>query len=428
MVKVTIIGDILADIECCDGCTNVYPGGSGLVAWHMASLGHSTTLVTSTCGDALSDIVVESLRTRGVVVIELPDETHERLPSRIRLHKNEKFRMSRIGAWDKGVNSSRIRLDIDDDSRFVVYSYYGAGVSQTVELVKNIHAYTIVDPHKCTWEFPESELAIPSGTDLGISYKQVLSAPKSYLRKALKRCNTQAIALTYGNQGLFYYDMRCCFPVYMYYSEARIRDSSGCGDLFLSNLVADVDKMVDTYDLVRDAVISTNAQLNKNKYARPGVGNCRCRSEDQETKDYSDASLLKLERVAVAGCFDCLHDGHISLLRRAKRLSHWVLVVLDDDSRISRTKGTSRPIVALSKRIAALRQTGLVNEVEVMSDDTSLDDILTRHSIDLLVKGSEYRSGFREWETLKDNWEVLAVESFSQTRTTNLLHEKMRSK
>lgn len=48
--------------------------------------------------------------------------------------------------------------------------------------------------------------------------------------------------------------------------------------------------------------------------------------------------------VWVNGCFDVLHIGHIKLLKYAKSLGSFLIVGIDSDDRIKKSKGQYRPI------------------------------------------------------------------------------------
>lgn len=73
---------------------------------------------------------------------------------------------------------------------------------------------------------------------------------------------------------------------------------------------------------------------------------------------------LREERVvAVAGCFDLLHPGHVELLERAKTFGHYLVVGIKSDASVRQLKGDDRPLVPQADRarvVAALKVVDLV--------------------------------------------------------------------
>lgn len=61
--------------------------------------------------------------------------------------------------------------------------------------------------------------------------------------------------------------------------------------------------------------------------------------------------------VLCGGCFDILHIGHITFLEKAKKHGDFLIVFLESDSTITKTKGANRPInsqVDRAKIVASL--------------------------------------------------------------------------
>lgn len=77
-------------------------------------------------------------------------------------------------------------------------------------------------------------------------------------------------------------------------------------------------------------------------------------------------------KVLVGGCFDLLHFGHIDFLRQAKGLGDHLVVALESDENVRKTKGESRPIHPQSQRkemLAALLHVDEVIELPPMNTD-----------------------------------------------------------
>lgn len=67
--------------------------------------------------------------------------------------------------------------------------------------------------------------------------------------------------------------------------------------------------------------------------------------------------------VLVGGCFDLLHFGHISFLKRAKALGNYLVIALESDENVRNTKGETRPIHTQAQRKEMLEAISYVDEV-----------------------------------------------------------------
>lgn len=71
--------------------------------------------------------------------------------------------------------------------------------------------------------------------------------------------------------------------------------------------------------------------------------------------------------VLVGGCFDILHIGHITFLRRARAAGDVLFVILESDETIKRIKGENRPINNQEDRARILAAIEVVDEVILLS-------------------------------------------------------------
>jgi D-beta-D-heptose 7-phosphate kinase / D-beta-D-heptose 1-phosphate adenosyltransferase len=93
--------------------------------------------------------------------------------------------------------------------------------------------------------------------------------------------------------------------------------------------------------------------------------------------------------VATGGCFDLLHPGHISLLRRARELGDALVVCLNSDDSVRGLKGPHRPIMPARDRARLLSELASVDAVTVF-DTLSPAALLERLRPDIWVKGGDY--------------------------------------
>jgi phosphoheptose isomerase len=103
------------------------------------------------------------------------------------------------------------------------------------------------------------------------------------------------------------------------------------------------------------------------------------------------AELKTDKRVVVwtNGCFDILHAGHVQSLRMARACGDVLIVGVNDDDYIRRTKGEGRPIHVLDQRVALLSALEMVDYVLPFSEPTPIA-VLEKLRPDIHCKGNEY--------------------------------------
>lgn len=89
------------------------------------------------------------------------------------------------------------------------------------------------------------------------------------------------------------------------------------------------------------------------------------------------------------GCFDILHEGHISSLSQAASEADYLIVGLNSNSSVKRLKGSSRPVNNEDSRALLLASLVLVDAVVIFEEDTPLS-LITSIMPDVLVKGGDY--------------------------------------
>lgn len=90
------------------------------------------------------------------------------------------------------------------------------------------------------------------------------------------------------------------------------------------------------------------------------------------------------------GCFDLLHAGHVSLLRKCAELGDMLIVGLNSDESVSRLKGPERPVHAIDDRVEVLSELMSVSLIVVFDEDTP-ECVIETIRPDVLVKGADYQ-------------------------------------
>ena len=89
------------------------------------------------------------------------------------------------------------------------------------------------------------------------------------------------------------------------------------------------------------------------------------------------------------GCFDLLHEGHVSLLVNSKKFCDYLIVGLNSDNSVKMLKGKSRPIDKEKIRIKKLAARPEIDAIIVFYDETPLK-LISELIPDVLIKGSDY--------------------------------------
>lgn len=89
------------------------------------------------------------------------------------------------------------------------------------------------------------------------------------------------------------------------------------------------------------------------------------------------------------GCFDLVHAGHLKVLEWAKRRGDLLVVGLNADASVRRLKGSRRPILPLSDRVALMASLKPVDFVTWFTEDTPRN-LIRRLRPDVLVKGGDW--------------------------------------
>ena len=89
------------------------------------------------------------------------------------------------------------------------------------------------------------------------------------------------------------------------------------------------------------------------------------------------------------GCFDILHAGHVSYLRKARTFGDVLIVGLNSDESVRRIKGPSRPVNPESARAKVLSALSFVDIIVIFSEDTP-ERLIHEIEPDILVKGADW--------------------------------------
>lgn len=123
-----------------------------------------------------------------------------------------------------------------------------------------------------------------------------------------------------------------------------------------------------------------------------------------------------MKRVITYGTFDLLHYGHINLLRRAKAMGDYLIVVLssDDFNWNEKQKKCYFTYEERKQLLEAIRYVDLV--IPEDSWEQKVEDVLEYH-VDIFVMGDDWSGKF---DFLKEYCEVLYIPRTPEISTTQI--------
>jgi D-beta-D-heptose 7-phosphate kinase/D-beta-D-heptose 1-phosphate adenosyltransferase len=249
---------------------------------------------------------------------------------------------------------------------------------------------TIITPNR-------SELAEVTGCARDDA--NLLLAAGNRLRASL---GVGAFAVTLGELGIGLVEensIRCFATV-----AKKVFDVCGAGDTVLATLTAALVAGLERANAVEVANLAAGIVIGKVGTAVSSREELLARLADQSRieaaeKIHSWETLTNLVAqwringesvVFTNGCFDLLHNGHLSLLQTAKRHGDRLIVAVNTDCSVRGLKGPNRPIHGQDERLRLLAAMSCVDAVVLFDEETPLR-LIKLLGPDVLVKGSDYK-------------------------------------
>ena len=131
-----------------------------------------------------------------------------------------------------------------------------------------------------------------------------------------------------------------------------------------------------------------------------------------------------MKKVITYGTYDLLHFGHIRLLERAKALGDYLIVGITSDD-YDMTRGKINNKQSLAERIAAVKATGLADEIIVEEYEGQKIDDIKRLSVDIFTVGSDWEGKF---DYLKEYCQVVYLDRTEGVSSSEIRSEERKLK
>jgi D-beta-D-heptose 7-phosphate kinase/D-beta-D-heptose 1-phosphate adenosyltransferase len=185
----------------------------------------------------------------------------------------------------------------------------------------------------------------------------------------------------------------------------QVYDVTGAGDMVLAALAGARAHGLEWPDAVQLANVAAGLevavfgvvpipieQIHREVIARERQqhgGHEKTRTLDELLIDVAAVRRDGKKVVFANGCFDVLHVGHLSLLRRAAALGDFLVVAINTDETVRKLKGDGRPLNTERNRAELLGGLECVDAVLVFAEETP-ERVIRALKPDVLVKGAEY--------------------------------------
>lgn len=217
----------------------------------------------------------------------------------------------------------------------------------------------------------------------------------------LKLSGIGAVLITRGPQGMTLLAPTAGVeePFHIPTRASSVYDVSGAGDTVIATLSLAVSAGIDikaAAELANNAAGIVVGKLGTAAVSAEELAQSIASAEQSSfmTRDQAATQVEQWRdkglKVGFAnGCFDLVHPGHVSLLRKAREQCDRLVVALNTDASVKRLKGESRPIQDQASRAAVIGSLRSVDLVTLFDEDTPLELIKLLRP-DLLIKGDDY--------------------------------------
>jgi D-beta-D-heptose 7-phosphate kinase/D-beta-D-heptose 1-phosphate adenosyltransferase len=227
----------------------------------------------------------------------------------------------------------------------------------------------------------------------GITYAYEKLAEIHKEIKTVVKCNETL--LTLSERGISYMT-NICDIIHVKTKSTEVRDVTGAGDIVLS-IIAYFYKHLNKETLIRLATwFGTHSVRFTGTYVIQKYDLFEAYKSLRDTKLLLADDLRKMDCpiIITNGCFDIVHEGHISLFKYCKSIcpeNGVVVVALNGDTSIRRLKGDTRPINNVNARITLLSQIESIDWIVVFDEDTPYN-LYEKVQPEFLVKGGDYKA------------------------------------
>jgi len=426
--RVLVVGDLMLDRYWYGNTSRISPeapvpvvhvgnneervGGAGNVALNIAKLGAQATVLGLTGDDEQANILNDLLESAGVQcqfekLQGYSTVTKLRVLSRHQQLLRMDFEDGFCG-YDPSGLLQRYQSQLDDCD-VVVFSDYGKGsltsVEKMIQLARAKNKAVIVDPKGSDFsKYQSANLITPNIHEFEAVVGLCANDDEIQKRgeELRSRLGLESLLITRSEKGMTLISAQQ--QAYTIPTRAKeVFDVTGAGDTVVAVLAAAYASGGHSWrEAMAIANLAAGIVVGKLGTATVSVQELQqALAEHAPTKTGVVAAGELVELVVSAklrnetivmtnGCFDILHQGHVTYLQQAKALGDRLIVAVNSDASVQVLKGEGRPFNELHSRMGVLSALASVDWVVAFDDDTP-QQLICRVLPDILVKGGDYQ-------------------------------------
>ena len=389
-------------------------GGAGNLCNNIYYLGGKSFLFSLIGKDKNGEIIKENLDKKGIDNFILEDDKPTITKIRVIGEHQHIVRIDIEKIENLDASHEKKILDkfesVLKSSDVIAISDYAKGfctptlVRKVIEMANEKDIPVIVDPKGSNWEkYRDAYLVTPNVKEVSdVLGEEIENSDEDVQRsgvKLMEMFNIKKLLITRSEKGMTFFDGKR--EVYHIPTEAKeVFDVSGAGDTVVAVIclgIANRIPLIDTVILANKAAGISVSKIGTSPVMLSELENC---FYDEKNKIYNrlkellpKIKVLKKEEKRIVftnGCFDIIHRGHITYLKKAKSLGDILIVGLNSDSSVRRIKGGDRPINNQEDRALLLSSLEFVDYVVIFEEDTPYK-LIKEIKPDILVKGGDYK-------------------------------------
>lgn len=465
-VKALIIGDMMLDVYLKGNSERIcreapvpivnlkdneeVPGGAANTAYNAAALGAKTTFLSVGGNDREAMVIISKLKNAGVdtsAIITVPERS---TLSKVRVMADTQL----VVRYDYGTTTrmseeleSTLINEIDvlfPQMDVIIVSDYGYGVitERVIEHIaqlqqkynkvvigdsKDLTRFKAIAPTAVKPNYGEAIALLGiKATSEGKRIDQIMKKGK----KILHSTGAHICAVTVDKEGSVIFE-KGKKPFKTYTKPSENSKAAGAGDTFVSTMALALAARATTQEAAEVASAAATIVVHKEgtshihnnellEYFSPPdkmvfsaeemVAQCKIYKEQGKTVVFTN------------GCFDIIHPGHITYLKKAKELGDVLIIGVNSDESIKRLKGPERPVNSLSDRMQVLAALSSVDHVIPFSDNTPIE-LIKQIKPDIYAKGGDYtKASLPETLIVEElGGRVEILDYIPDTSTTNII-------
>ena len=389
------------------------PGGAANVAHNIVALGGHCVLAGVTGNDSHRHLLEKILSGLSIELREVQTRRPTIVKTRIIGNHQQIVRIdyeesSPLDERDEEALIKTVSGDIGSYSA-VILSDYMKGVctprvcNAVIKAAAEKGIPVIVDPKGSDWrKYAGASTVTPNTKELGdIIGREVKNGDAEVLeagRAILGQYNIGSLLVTRSEKGMTLMRKDC--QVHIPTEAIEVYDVSGAGDTVVAAVALCRASGYDDETAARIANRAAGIAVGKLGTAPVTIHELRHRmitdsSEKIIARDQVDLLIAHLKAmnkkiVFTNGCFDILHRGHVTYLRKAADMGDVLILGLNTDASVKRLKGEGRPVNNEDDRADVLSALTCIGYIVKFDEDTPYELIQSIRP-DILVKGGDYR-------------------------------------